>query len=716
MKGLVFGRALKQTSDRDAKINASSECLENVINQVGEEVNSQKDALSLQRKVREIIGKICYQYHENLRFKDVGYDPCVRSLLKSPKKQNSRNLNLNRLIYGKVQSGKTYAAIGTTALAKDNNFKCIIVLTSDNVWLASQTLKRFKTSLNVEAPKIYGTSKRGKEPKIFALKIINEIIAAHHFENEGVVFVFPKNTNHLENLCEILKQTKAFKYPSLIIDDEADQASLDRNRKKRSQGQVIDSTTIYKKISRVKDLLPHHIFLQLTATPQALLLQTQRDSKPARTILLEPGESYIGGETFFSGPNKYVKTHPTLAEIDELKVGIKKIPISLQQAIVTFLVGAAFKIEKKYSERIFSFLVHVCHQIVSHEVIEKGISDFLNTCKKELRQKKSPKIDNLVISSFAELKIKKTPILFQKIKKIIGQRLNSVNLYSINKNWQCPEPEYNEINILVGGNRLSRGVTIQGLMGMYYGRDARSKKMDTVHQHARIFGYRKDLLEVTRIYMPKEIFENYCNIFCADEATRQAILNDSENPPVFVGRGMVPTRSDVLDTSNIEVFRPGHQSYPFKPKYEGYKIRKNTRILDNMLSKYFSDKGEKYHDVDIRFIKKLVELMPTYSSAGSYDVDRVLRYLEAVEKTKGPPIICTLLAKRNLNRERGPNGVASGFASGEWFENEKRENCLLFIAMRQNGLKKQNWGGMPFYVPTIRFPKKGLLAWYAKKK
>src|SRR5204862_101366 len=110
-------------------------------------------------------------------------------------------------------------------------------------------------------------------------------------------------------------------HPAIILDDEADQASLDNNARRRSLAKAaqeelklskkskkepedpedIAPTKIHELIANLRKVLRHHVFLQVTATPFALLLQNVSSSlRPRFTHLLEPGEGYTGGELFFS--------------------------------------------------------------------------------------------------------------------------------------------------------------------------------------------------------------------------------------------------------------------------------------------------------------------------------------------------------------------------------------------------------------------------------
>lgn len=711
-RNYVKSQSKDETHDKSAKIILSSTCLEEFIENVQKDTDSKDDAKTLLLKIQEIVGKICYQYQANLKAKDVGFQPDARVIPKKVKSDG--HSNLNRLVYGKVQSGKTNAAIGTAALARENNFKCIIVMTSDNVWLSSQTYKNISRGLQRDNPEIYSFENKKGITKKNIDKITAEINRDGTYEDPGVIFVVPKNNHHLGRLGTLLENTKSYKHPSLIIDDEADQASLDRNRKRRSMGVSIAGSPVFTSIESIKKACPHHIYLQLTATPQALLLQSEKDSRPAKTILLEPGKSYVGGETFFAKKNKFVKTDVTYQEIDDLKDGAKNIPTSLENALLTFFVGCVKKLNERIKNKEFSFLVHICHRRISHEHIRDCIDTFRKKLKKDLSCGKRSALTKIK-EALKELGCKSSMRDVKYIGNEIKGRLNSLNLYSINSDWKSPEPDYRKINIFVGGNRLSRGVTIKGLMGMYYGRDAKAKKMDTVHQHARYFGYRRELLNFTRIYMPEPIFKSYLELYKADEATRAGIIDNPENPPVFVGDGMQPTRGSVLNTSQIEVFHPGRAYYPHSPKYSGSIVKQNTRTINKILDKYIQEEN-KYHNVDIRLIEKLISLMPCKHKTGAYSQSRILNLIDALKKQNGNPFKCLLLVKTDLQRNKNAS-IERGFADDKWLKPKTNgENYLLFIAMRQKGLKLQNWAGTEFYVPTIKLPEKSLITWYANSE
>ncbi|MEH1883275.1 hypothetical protein [Nostoc sp.] len=206
------------------------------------------------------------------------------------------------LIYGRVQSGKTNTTIATLALAHENNFRCFIILTSDNTWLGKQTANRFN-NLVQGGPVFFDWEAWKKDPDSFA-----ETKVAPYIKDTGVVLVSTKNGHHLDNLLKVLKTAKVRGVPTLIFDDEADNASLNTNESKQSKKgkDDVDDSKIFETIGKIRQEVANHIYIQITATPQSLLLQSlPHPCKPKFCAALpEPGDSYMGGELFFAEKSK----------------------------------------------------------------------------------------------------------------------------------------------------------------------------------------------------------------------------------------------------------------------------------------------------------------------------------------------------------------------------------------------------------------------------
>jgi Z1 domain len=628
-------------------------------------------------------------------------------------------IGTNGLLYGKVQSGKTNSSISTAALATINGFRCIVVLTSDNVWLGKQTYQRFRDALMEDGPVIRHWEDWRQDPSGGGTHLKDALA------DTGILLVSTKNVKNLENLCTVLKKSGGRDYPSLIIDDEADNASLDTNTARRSRDATVPSSEVFSHIADIRQLIPNHIYLQVTATPQSLLLQgLDHPSRPVFCEVSGSGSGYIGGELFFT-PNSPYACLVEANELNDLKSGKVNpgdswaIPMGLRLALCSFFLGYAQKrIMISNSQAVYSALIHICHTRINQQHVSEVIRHFATEFDRALRGQLSDSKQKLAVAWLQEAwnELKKTssdlmPLdaLRVRLEKTLRNAIPEV----INADNPNEEPQYRPgMNILVGGNRLGRGVTIKGLMITYYGRDPKQKVMDTVHQHARMFGYRSQLRDVTRLFTAPHILDAFRQIHEADEATRTAIGDDPTNlriKPVWVGTLLRPTRSNVLNPAEIGAISPGRAIYPADPKWKKADVKTHTERLDKLLEDFDGD--DKYHEVDIEFLVKVLKEMPSNPIPGyTWEDHRVRQVLEAMKRE------AIGIEKGRINVRRGKDGKGleltrqeapwQGFASSTWVNDAKAgypEHPTL-IVMKQRGGKDRDWDGQPVYVPTLVLP------------
>lgn len=629
------------------------------------------------------------------------------------------------LIYGRVQSGKTNTTIATLAMAQNNGFRCFIVLTSDNIWLGKQTANRFNQLKG--GPIVFDWEAWKKDPNDFA-----KIKLAPYIKDTGVVLVSTKNARHLEKLLQVVKDAKIRDVPTLIFDDEADNASLNTNESKQAKKgkSSIPDSTIFEKIGNIRKEVANHIYIQITATPQSLLLQNlDHPCKPAFCAALpQPGNSYMGGDLFFADNSLYVckVSDEEVKDLKKQKGSINPgnkwdIPKGLRLALCCFFLGAIYKMQTiEDDDETYSFLAHICYKQDNHENLEKIISGFVMQLDKALRSKVSNTDENeahkWLNESYQELK--KTANNLPSLDRLIEQlkyELRSAIPKVINANNPDKQPNYNPgMNILIGGNRLGRGVTIKGLMVTYYGREAKQKMMDTVHQHARMYGYRQNLKDVTRLFVSRQILKDFCTIHEADEGMRQAIGEDPTNiqfKPVWVGRRpLKATRSNVLNPAAINAFIPGRAISPPDPLWKKSDIKHHTNQLDRILSTYEDDK-EDYH-VPIDSMIDILKEMPSNSCEGyAWDDTRVKEALKAMQ-AQG-------MKEGILNVRRGQKGEGlgltnqenrpwiGGFASSKWISKPRKKypNMPVLIVLYQKGEQQKGWDDQPLYLPVLILPK-----------
>ncbi|NDJ22096.1 hypothetical protein GS682_10700 [Nostoc sp. B(2019)] len=705
------------------KINGS--CIDKLINRLEKQIG-QKEANKLKETAIEIVQSCVRFYSENFGYGDVGENST--GLVSQPYKgQDPIPNGTTGLIYGRVQSGKTNTTIATLALAHENNFRCFIILTSDNTWLGKQTANRFNNQVQ-GGPVFFDWEAWKKDPDGFA-----ETKVAPYIKDTGVVLVSTKNGHHLDNLLKILKAAKVKDVPTLIFDDEADNASLNTNESKQAKKgkDAIDDSKIFKTIGKIRQEVTNHIYIQITATPQSLLLQSlPHPCKPKFCAALpEPGDSYMGGELFFADKSNYCCIVDA-GEINQLKKqkgainpGNKWIiPEGLRLALCCFFLGSTYKmLSSEKEDDKYSFLAHVCYKQDIHNVLEKVISQFVINLDQAIREKSSD-TENKQAQKWLEQaydELNKTADNLPPITELIDElkiQLRHAIPKIINANNPEKEPNYNPgMNILIGGNRLGRGVTIKGLMVTYYGRDAKQKVMDTVHQHARMYGYRPQLKDVTRLFLPEHILEAFRSIHEADEAMRQAIGDDIHNiqlQPVWIGGNLKPTHSNVLDPSVIDVLVPGSLIFPQNPAYKKDEIEHNFKYIENLLINY--QENNQYYEVDIDFIIKILNYIKSpYVPSEKWEDKRIIKGLTDI-KSKG-------MTKGRLNVRRGernnnqgldmvrkdPFEWMFGFGSGRWSleAKEKYPDVPTLIICYQKGEKSKRWDDYPIYLPMLVLPK-----------
>lgn len=488
------------------------------------------------------------------------------------------------LLYGRIQSGKTVSMILTSALCLDNGFRVVVVLTTDNVALVKQTAGRFK---DLDGPRVFAGVKEGPS---YEWQGQEEELRASVAE-DGIVLVCAKNSFNLPEVIRFLVQIDASTYPVLVLDDEADAATPDTTLAARSSARP-NAPSVPSRMHRLVfandapgevgfslgEELPHSLYVQVTATPYVLFLQREAgETRPTDTFLLEAGEGYCGGEVFFGDfdpnatPEHQAKTI-VLVAANEAALMKRAAPPGLAKSIDFFVLSAcALAVKKgKWPEKGFKHLSHTSHKTDDHELVASYISAHLNKVRTVLRGNA-----NACAAFFAEAHAELARSLnpCPEIADLIASAkaaMRNAEVYRINS--KADAPEYGpRLNFLVGGNILGRGLTIDDLLVTYYVREARTSQMDTVWQHARMYGYRRSYLEFIRIYLPPQLAIRFQQIHEAEEALRRALAADGDATAVLirVPNSSRPTRPNALEPGAIRAVQAGRdQVFPYFLKAE----------------------------------------------------------------------------------------------------------------------------------------------------
>lgn len=212
--------------------------------------------------------------------------------------------SITNLVVGYVQSGKTMSFTLLSALAHDNGFRVIIYFAGTKNNLLEQTTKRLRKDL-INGNENAAYYKLHENPTLDDVqRISNEFRIT---TKPTILITVLKKDIHIDHLTEIFQNVSIRNVLKnqgvMIIDDEADQASLNgyafKNSKSTDWGED-EFTATYKSILALKAVLPNHSYIQYTATPQGPLLISILDLlSPKHHKVLTPGKKYTGGKTFF---------------------------------------------------------------------------------------------------------------------------------------------------------------------------------------------------------------------------------------------------------------------------------------------------------------------------------------------------------------------------------------------------------------------------------
>lgn len=452
--------------------------------------------------------------------------------------------NETGIVIGYVQSGKTLSFTTLTALARDNNYQIVIVIAGVSTNLVNQSTQRLEVDLRLNTRfdrKWTLLSNPNSTQEAETIETTLAQWADPTFPDERcrtLLITVMKNTSHLNNLVNILAGQNLAGVPTLIIDDEGDQASLNtRARWAARQNLDIESltenqvSTIYRRINALRNVFPHHTFLQYTATPQANLFINIMDRLSPNFIkLLTPGPDYTGGIEFFrNNPNLILEIPPN--EIPSQANVLFEIPESLKSALRIFFLGVVAG-EMQNNHRNRTMLVHPSRLQGDHNEFTNWIRNTCNSWQRLLSGTDNDDKRELVEEfrdSFRQLQLTVSDL--PSFETLTGNSLIHALRYTqvveVNsRNGATPQIPWNDSYswILVGGQSMDRGFTVEGLTVTYMPRNIGTGNVDTIQQRARFFGYKRSYLGFCRVFLDQVTIDAYNFIVEHEEDVRNRLL------------------------------------------------------------------------------------------------------------------------------------------------------------------------------------------------
>lgn len=630
------------------------------------------------------------------------------------------------LVYGRIQSGKTRAMIISAALAFDNKFQVIVVITSNNNRLVEQTHRDFQSGLPGSI-RVYSKA-HFKQETGQAKQILES-------GNGGVVIIAQKARTRLDQAIDFLKNIGAKEYSAIIFDDEGDQATLDTNVLKRStRNPLIPPSRIHQLIHdpgihSLREALPRHVFVSVTGTPSGIVLQNiDNKSRPSFIELLEPGKNYVGGETFFSEANpeknKLVSLIDENERVELLEGDRGELPEGLKSAIRFFLLAAATAAKKGWPEddKGYKFLCHPSVKIKEHEKVAELVRKYLVDLTGAFTNNQHHLYNDLKASyESVKKQVSDIPPL-DSLLATISRYFNSREVLILNTNTTGDELNYSKyFNFLIGGNTLGRGLVIKNLLTTYYVRESKITQMDTMYQHARMFGYRKSTLPYTRVFLPPQLYEKFRQIYISDEELRKFIEKNKgllDSFPVRIAQDIRATRRCVLDAMKVDILIPGTQIYPNYPFYKNPTadtIREKVYKELGELFPNYTAKGKQGKKISTERAKRLVSLVKT-NGTNVWNDKKIPTILSYLRQQFGDGVI---LKFRKANRTAGDSRglLAQGILSGSEVANgragDKPVLWLFQTGFNETG-KPPDWNGSKFVYPTLVLPEKAPLVVFNK--
>ena len=488
------------------------------------------------------------------------------------------------LVIGKVQSGKTSNFISITALAFDNNYDIVIVLGGTKKPLVKQNRDRIKEYFATTKDVLVLDTTDFKD-QLTAQKM-------HQFckMNKKVVIValkHPSQINYIADsiFCDFVLREK----PTLIIDDEGDEASLNTLVKKGKKSPT------YEAIENLKDRLERHCFLSITATPQAnLLIDTLDVLSPDFGVLVDPGKGYCGLDVYHSD-NTYTRRIPD----NETSLLDDGIPKSFIDAISMFFVACAiFKNRGMKPGDKLSMLIHPSQLKADHEIVFKKVEALINDWCQKSENKRDiayAPLKKILLAAYREYERTGVEGLlpFDMLEDDIIQAMMVCGLHKINGD-SVPKgaDDIYDYNIYVGGTMLGRGLTLKGLAITYIIRTAKGvSTADTVQQRARWFGYKMRYLDLCRIFAVGKIIKEFREIRDHEEDLWETVRQANCQGTHFKDMARIFSLSDSLKMTRSSVAKTVNYTFKFWNKQREFQniqeyIDSNKAILAKVRSEH----------------------------------------------------------------------------------------------------------------------------------
>lgn len=478
------------------------------------------------------------------------------------------------LILGDVQSGKTSTYIGYICKAADAGYKIIILLTGTIETLRTQTQQRVeegfvgfdisksedentsaRVGVGLDGKPLYVTAVTSREDDFVGSK--NKIMQS--LESSKVILcIVKKNAKVLEKLYNWLykinidEKIGKIPYPMLMIDDEADNASINTHKPEENP------TVINEWIRKLLKIFTKTSYVGFTATPFANVFidpEVPDDLFPEHFIYSLPtSDTYIGATKIFYKDGQY---HNALKYVKDAGVKEKDgfsfyckhkkdwrglLPDSLSDAVYTFLLANAIRDLRNDEKSPRTMMINISRFKDVHAYIKERVESIFNKIFSKIKFDMTNNLDE--IKRIPELKrlyelwednYSTLEFTWNDVSEALYSACENIQIMVVNSAKNSDKLDYEQNPnlrvIAIGGMALSRGLTLEGLVVSYFYRSTAT--FDVLMQMGRWFGYRFNYADIFRIWTSKKSVDWYSEIAESSELLKNDIrrMKDLKKTP-----------------------------------------------------------------------------------------------------------------------------------------------------------------------------------------
>ncbi len=625
----------------------------------------------------------------------------ILSHLEDPRPTGPAQFDVRGLVMGYVQSGKTANFCALAAKAADAGYKLVIILSGIHNSLRLQTQIRINRALGLD-PSGVPEPEPGRRwiglttPTLHGDFRAGTIDANVLQGNEHVLVVCKKNASVLRRLTRWIENRAPASLPVLIIDDEADQASIntggnrapvqedsdlapdDLDDPQQMEDELNPSVinglvrTLVRSFSRVS-------YIAYTATPFANVLinhlaidrEVFQDLYPRDFIVALPRpNNYTGAERLF-GREALPGEHEGQAGLDiidlipdheadlltprgqDVATYDPVIHPSMRTALLDFVLATAARIHRTGNDVPATMLIHTHHRKPVQNLLGGRLREFVSEIRQLWRydrQNIRPELVERWDTDFrpviAAVDINRDvsfDAIEEQVDRFFRDPVPVLVLNSDSTDILDYEADPNLKAVVVGGNRLSRGLTLEGLLVSFYVR--RTEYFDTLMQMGRWFGYREPYVDLTRIWTSGELSGWFRDLALAEEELRREIARyERENlTPLDFGPRIRSHPAMMITAQN----KMG-SARTVSQNYSGYMLQTTAFRLDNRAwlesnldaaRQLLADVGDPNHpdstgtrpvwgDVAWQTVDAFLSRY-RFDPRGSHEIDAIRQYLQA---------------------------------------------------------------------------------------